>query len=492
MFLYLLLAAAGLFVLAKVASSSRGAGDRGPGDVPFRALLSGKDRIDALSGKLDMVITSENRARRLALEKYADSIFFCNNEPWTIINVPVVSFGDDYEYRFTTEAEHAKSLSYLEGTKPEAAARVAVMRAYIESRASVPGAPLLRALERASFKTMQEYGMSLVLNVYEKGNTEALAHGLGIPLSDVRAQGEKLMRAAGIPGPAGATAVVETLLREVKPAVAALNESISGFSKKISSYATERSSEAASAFSALSKFGAAIPAVGAVVQFWMSTYSAGEAEYRKSMAETCQQAISGIDVIVKDLVDSHFPVSLRAFDMSCGDPNVRVQHGDDFYWMAPNQYVAFNAYFRILHGLEALSIAHRAFISRWWATALTFMSNPRVHDVFRAMGERWDFASDEQVMLVAAPFAVSNDITVDVFAKILWDRCPGYQDAPAAILDVKETTTGCFVARRAAFVQIGMLAEEALKMITDPLLVAKMREESRPHLKEALSFTLPT
>lgn len=497
MLLYLLLGAAGLFVLAKVVSSSSDSQE----DVPFRTLLSAAGRIDALSGKLDMVVSSEERARSLAKEKYADPIFFCNNEPWTIINVPAVSYadlyGDGYEYRFEVEAAHARELAYLEGSKPQATTRVATMRAYVTSRAGVTGAPILRAFERASFKKMQEYGISLINGAYANAaNMEALARDLGDPLDVVRAQGQKLLQAAGLPGKAGDVAIVETLLREVKPAVAAINASISNFSKEISSYATTHSNEAASALQAFSKFSAAIPVVGALVNFSMNIYSAAEAEYRKDMAETCQNALVGIDTIIKDLVSSNFPVSLRTFDMSCGEPHVRVKYlskeaGEIYYNMTSGQFEAFQAYFRILYGLEKTSIYYRAFISRWWATALTFMSNPRVGDVFRAMGEHWDFASDEQVMLVAAPFAVANDIAVDVFARVLWDRCEGYQTASASMLDAKETTTGCWIARQAAFVQLGMIAETAVTMVNDYVLVSKMREESRPVLKEVLTITIP-
>jgi hypothetical protein len=69
-------------------------------------------------------------------------------------------------------------------------------------------------------------------------------------------------------------------------------------------------------------------------------------------------------------------------------------------------------------------------VKRWWGTATTFMSDPQVYDVFRALG--WDLlggtvASDEQVMLVAAPIAVSHGFDVDKFAMALHASSKGWR-----------------------------------------------------------------
>lgn len=69
-------------------------------------------------------------------------------------------------------------------------------------------------------------------------------------------------------------------------------------------------------------------------------------------------------------------------------------------------------------------------VKKWWGTATTFMSDPQVYDVFRALG--WDVlggtvASDEQVMLVAAPIAVSHGFDVDKFAMALHAMSKGWR-----------------------------------------------------------------
>lgn len=74
-------------------------------------------------------------------------------------------------------------------------------------------------------------------------------------------------------------------------------------------------------------------------------------------------------------------------------------------------------------------------VKRWWATAVMFMSDPAVYDTFRALG--WDalggtIASDEQVMLVAAPIAASRGLDVDKFAMALHARSLGWRGEVAA------------------------------------------------------------
>jgi hypothetical protein len=62
---------------------------------------------------------------------------------------------------------------------------------------------------------------------------------------------------------------------------------------------------------------------------------------------------------------------------------------------------------------------------------------PDVKRVFTALGNDEDggmWASDEQVMLVAAPIAVANNIDVDRLAEELWKRSAGWRAAPASML----------------------------------------------------------
>ena len=71
---------------------------------------------------------------------------------------------------------------------------------------------------------------------------------------------------------------------------------------------------------------------------------------------------------------------------------------------------------------------------RWWTLASQLMSTDKVKPVFNALGDDQDgglSASDEQVMLVAAPVAVANGLDVDDFARALYSRSRGWHD-PAA------------------------------------------------------------
>lgn len=72
-------------------------------------------------------------------------------------------------------------------------------------------------------------------------------------------------------------------------------------------------------------------------------------------------------------------------------------------------------------------------MKRWWGLALTYMSHPKVKEVFDALGRDTaggTIASDEQVMLVAAPYAAANGFDVDDFARELYKRSSGWTSLP--------------------------------------------------------------
>lgn len=78
----------------------------------------------------------------------------------------------------------------------------------------------------------------------------------------------------------------------------------------------------------------------------------------------------------------------------------------------------------------ALNVQPRADLQRWWAIAQTYLYHPAVSQVFEALcrdASGGTLASDEQVMLVAAPVATAFGFDIDEIAVELHRRCPGYR-----------------------------------------------------------------
>lgn len=74
----------------------------------------------------------------------------------------------------------------------------------------------------------------------------------------------------------------------------------------------------------------------------------------------------------------------------------------------------------------------RESIKQWWALSLLYMGDPAVTEVFAALCNDClggCIASDEQVMLVAAPIAVANGLDIDDFARKLFYKSKGWKSA---------------------------------------------------------------
>lgn len=137
---------------------------------------------------------------------------------------------------------------------------------------------------------------------------------------------------------------------------------------------------------------------------------------------------------------------------------------------------------------KGLTLTEQDFVRRWWATALAFMDDPRVAEVFHALGRDEKggvLASDEQVMLVAAPIAVSHGLDVDDFARRLWEQSQGWRGGKQDSFmragyfvqpDLLEppTYSGCKTGdesvRDAWWVQWAVLSRDAYKLATEGVL----------------------
>lgn len=123
-----------------------------------------------------------------------------------------------------------------------------------------------------------------------------------------------------------------------------------------------------------------------------------------------------------------------------------------------------------------VSPVYRNAIRRWWGLVSLYVSHPRVREVFESLGRDARggcIASDEQVMLVAAVYAVANGFDVDGFAEELWAYSSGWRAADRSFWILPEKgrkrgdgggTTYCFgsaVPVNAWWLQWAILAQDA-------------------------------
>lgn len=123
-----------------------------------------------------------------------------------------------------------------------------------------------------------------------------------------------------------------------------------------------------------------------------------------------------------------------------------------------------------------VSPVYRNAIRRWWGLVNLYVGHPRVRYVYEALGRDARggcIASDEQVMLVAAVYAVANGFDVDGFAEELWAYSSGWRAADRSFWILPEKgrkrgdgggTTYCFgsaVPVNAWWLQWAILAQDA-------------------------------
>ncbi len=92
--------------------------------------------------------------------------------------------------------------------------------------------------------------------------------------------------------------------------------------------------------------------------------------------------------------------------------------------------------------IQELPPGLRPHLKRWWGTAVTYMNDPRVRDVMYSLcldPAGGTLASDEQVLVVAAPIAVSLGLDIDDLATELWKVSHGWNGADLSALKTDST-----------------------------------------------------
>jgi hypothetical protein len=267
-------------------------------------------------------------------------------------------------------------------------------------------------------------------------------------------------------------------INAVKVVWAAIGPQVMGMIRSV----TDEFSKAAAAAKEVSDASAAVPVFGAFLKLALDMFSAAEATADKSYYDACagfmDSAIkSPLEILMKEGYPYPWPVLDISYD--CGS---RGTLGPSKWVPTAEQDAARLSIKKTLEQFDAIDPVGNAIwvtsVRRWWALASQMMAYGDMAAIFGSLDGL--VASDEQVLLVAAPIAASYGLPIWDFAKTLYDYSLGWHDPSVAALLKPEpynvcaldaTTApegGCLRCKtapaNAATVQWGVLARDAFML----------------------------
>lgn len=405
------------------------------------------------------------------------------------------SGGVGYVVAEGSEWNQARPLGYeyLASVPRDSASRVAAMRGKVV-RDGATASTSVRPFEVASQDAMRRLAIDLYQKYSDEERWPELAKSLGVPISQIASDYERVTKAIGAYAP-GSSQFLTEMWRSLGDKIMIRLREVAGAVGGLAGGASSGSSEY------VTMLGEASQVIGPFVKIVIDAATAETERQRAEFGAACsgylQDEVLGVAV---DTQQKGFPPPLHVFDqfdLECARPRTIADafSGTERWAPTDGQRAAAAALARNRDALLALPIPDQSVVMRWWALAAALMSDPRVGDVFRALGRDGSggsFASDEQVMLAAAPIAVSYGLDVDELARRLWDRSWGWWARPdlwssrtysKAVYDCPEThwydptswgPEGCDIvgsnaicrvrAENAAQVQLAVLAKDGFEV----------------------------
>ncbi|WP_411281922.1 hypothetical protein [Gemmatimonas sp.] len=337
-------------------------------------------------------------------------------------------------------------LEYLADVPATAEARVAAMMARVAANpaptADMTRAPttLFGALQQASALSMSKLATSVTAKFSIGADAWKIGEQFGVGEQTAQSWIKSIRTASK---QSDSVRFLDSAIKTVKPVADALGIALRAA-------ADERPPSDVAIESSLALISMAMGAVPILGQLWGAGLSLANGALDATVADRdgrCAGMVRTIRDARSASLDAGFPAPLHAESTYSAACPVIGKYSAAAYRDEPAQesllalyresYAYFSATARPLTtmgapewGSRGLSIEAQAHVRRWWAVALTFMSDPRVADVFWALGrdsQGGTLASDEQVLLVAAPIAVANGVAVEVLARELWRRSRGWR-----------------------------------------------------------------
>ncbi len=436
--LLLLLAAGGVALIAK--SSSSGGGAR----VEPRP-----DRLTDVTSTLDSVVVTAKD------EKFMDPLYLVFGKvdaagrrtyaiaPWNQRPHNGIGGGLDWLFnRWSTSVvdvdafghtDDAPTVSagyeYLEGVPYTAEARIKAMRAMINERAKNPGAlspersVILKPMREIAAPVLFEMNVKLTES-YMKVAKSATAAGqyaaaLGVDTSTLVAEAKSMLA-----GPGAAGNLVSATLKSYGPmAQTFVNSGLQAFDLLTTDGGT--TTETVKWLQIAEKVSLYIPLVGNYASALIGMAGGILQSELEDNLKACNSGIAGVAELYNKLMAERIPVPFHAYQIfhgTCGKDNVAPA---SLGWLD-------TLFLRLLWDWNALPTEMKVSSIRWMGAATIYGSLPEAAAVFDNLGfdaSGGMIASDEQVMLVAAPIAVANGIDIDTFATALWKKSKGWRGA---------------------------------------------------------------
>lgn len=326
-------------------------------------------------------------------------------------------------------------------------------------------------LVKTSSLVLESFATTLYNTLRSKDGIRSLANALSIPEALLKKQAEKIINIFSTGNPT-ADQIISSILRSYS------DQLVSLFKQVTASLVGEASSSAANAIAG--SIGKAVP----FLQILAAMGEAAVAEANRRDMENCRTQANTIRRVAEESATLGYPIPWHAVDVFGIDCDRTksiaglVPYGSERGGIGNTAIV----YDRNFVKTKALTLAQRAALKKWWSMATSLASMPEVREVMETMcidayGGQW--ASDEQIMVIAAPIAVANSVAVDVLARALWDGSKGWRGADPngymrALHDTDERDADGYVIRKyvmsdppinAYQLQFAQLAEDAFRIV---------------------------
>lgn len=335
--------------------------------------------------------------------------------------------GGGGDWDLTTKEYFDIGYEYFVGTPYDAKSRISRIRAIIDARhaASEIIAGNDRGIIASMVKKSRQQLIDMGYSYYETfksarditSRAAEIAGYLGVDTSLVQNEAKQMIEVAG----SDQISLVAATLKSYGPmAKTVLNAGIEAYDAWNAVGTTTKAMKWTQLAADLSMY---VPVYGPYINAVLSFVVA---DMQKELAENladCKEGQKQASDALESVQELKLPVPWHAYQVfhaECG-PDNRPQI---------SLFYLTTLFDRLNLQWQRLTVEQQSDAHRWWGVALMYAAHPDVRRVFEAIGfdaSGGMVASDEMVMLVAAPIAVANGIDIDLFAERLWNKSPGWR-----------------------------------------------------------------
>lgn len=376
---------------------------------------------------------------------------------------------------------------YLAAVPPKAEQRVALMREKIAKKPAPSkdfgdaNRGLFWAMYKSSVTSLGKLAESLT-SVYQLVSTNEsranqIASALGVNTSTLKAEAKSALSASmSSVTSSGDYAVLDKAIKDYGPIARTVVNAISEAIQVGSDSALDSSDKIVKGINIAADIAVMVPVYGWIAAAALRTISGALGTIINENHKACAEDIDVIRRHIEATMSRAMVIPWHAYEVfpvTCSDPLLKRYRTDagvsslQMLFMKNDLYTSY----------EVMPAAYRTSLKRWWATAQTFISHPDVKSVFYALGidaSGGIVASDEQVMLVAAPIAAAYGFNVDELAIALYKKSLGWRGAESALREPFDANTipgcsgkpaYCTFPHNAWWVQWAVLAADAFAIV---------------------------